>query len=101
MILLIFRDILEKPTDFIYYLDQRLKLNENSILKSGDEIDFLGYYLNEGKLDLAKDSSTGGAILNAFSEEIDRYFGSLEYDEISYEKPKKKQKNNKDLLGKK
>lgn len=73
--LIIFSEILDNEDDFIDYLEQRLALYTNSSVAVDDEIDFLGYYLDNGKL---VDNKVLGKVstykLNKTSRAIDEYF---------------------------
>lgn len=73
--LIIFSEILENEDDFIVYLEKRLPLYNNPDVSVGDEIDFLGYFLDNGEL---VDKKTLKKVttykLNKTSEDIDNYF---------------------------
>lgn len=73
--LIIFSEILDNEDDFIDYLEQRIDLYANTSVEVDDEIDFLGYYLDNGKL---VDEKVLGKVsaykLNKTSSAIDEYF---------------------------
>lgn len=73
--LIIFSEILENEDDFIEYLEKRLPLYNNPDVSVDDEIDFLGYFLDNGELvdkNALKKVSTYK--LNKTSQDIDNYF---------------------------
>lgn len=73
--LIIFSEILENEADFIEYLEKRLPLYNNPNIEVDDEIDFLGYFLETGKLvDDKALKKVGHYKLNKTSEDIDNYF---------------------------
>lgn len=85
--LMIFSEILENEDDFIDYLEQRIELYSNTAVDVDDEIDFLGYFLDTGKLvDHKVLKKVNSYRLNKTSADIDRYFLK------GREKPRKKRK---------
>lgn len=83
--LMIFSDILENEDDFINYLEQRIPLFTSPKIRVNDEIDLLGYFLeNEKLVDEKLLKRVDDYSLNKSSKEIDEYF------EKGGEKPKKK-----------
>lgn len=83
--LMIFSDILENEDDFIDYLEQRIPLFTNPKIRVNDEIDLLGYFLENDKLvDEKLLKKVDNYSLNKTSNEIDEYF------QRGGKKPKKK-----------
>lgn len=83
--LMIFSDILENEDDFIEYLEQRIPLFTSEKIRVNDEIDLLGYFLENGKLvDEKLLKKVDDYSLNKTSQEIDEYF------QKGGKKPKKK-----------
>lgn len=73
--LIIFSEILENEDDFIEYLEKRLPLYNNPDVNVDDEIDFLGYFLDNGELvDKKALKKVSTYKLNKTSEDIDNYF---------------------------
>lgn len=88
--LLVITDLLDNQDDFVDYLSERMRLNYDMEIKSGDELEFFGYYLKYGSLSKVKDieGKTIPTIIG-YAEDIDRWY-SYERGEInSAEKPKK------------
>lgn len=88
--LLVITDLLDNQDDFVDYLSERIRLNYDMEIKSGDELDFFGYFLKYGSLSKAKDieGKTIPTIIG-YTEDIDRWY-SYERGEINFaEKPKK------------
>ncbi|MCX2680748.1 hypothetical protein OOZ15_12415 [Galbibacter sp. EGI 63066] len=83
--LMIFSEILENEDDFIDYLEQRIPLFTNPKMRVNDEIDLLGYFLeNDELIDEKQLKKVDNYSLNKCSAEIDEYF------QKGGEKPKKK-----------
>lgn len=83
--LMIFSDILESEDDFIDYLTQRIPLFINPKINVNDEIDLLGFFLeNEKLVDEKLLKKVDNYTLNKTSQEIDEYF------QKGGKKPKKK-----------
>lgn len=73
--LMIFSQLLENEEDFIDYLEQRVELYSNPAVDVDDEIDFLGYFLETGKLvDYKVLKKVDSYRLNKTSGDIDDYF---------------------------
>jgi len=77
--LIIVSDLLEKERDaFITYLNERLMVAKSSSLVAIDEIDYLGYFLENGNLDRLKDLKPATfTLIHGFSEGIDRWYSYL------------------------
>lgn len=89
--LLVVTDLLENPNDFIDYISERIRLSKNIDIRAIDELDYLGYYLENGSL--TKDKETGNSLVPpmvvGFSENIDRWYSYLNSEVGSAEKPRK------------
>jgi hypothetical protein len=87
--LMVISDLLEKETAaFVTYLDERLRVAESSSLEAVDEIDYLGYFLENGNLDTPKDlKSANFTLITGFSEKIDRWYSYLRGEVTKAEKP--------------
>lgn len=73
--LMIFSEIMENEDDFLEYLEKRLPLYSSPIMEVDDEIDFLGYFLeNDELVDNRAAKKVTSYKLNKTSEEIDDYF---------------------------
>jgi len=44
----VFRELIEFPSQFIHYLNRRLRINELATIEAYDELDWLGHYFHEG-----------------------------------------------------
>jgi Nuclease-related domain. len=87
--LIIISEILEKdPESFIRYLEERLRVAENSTIEAVDEIDYLGYFLENGSLRKQK-NMVGADIVQiiGYSEKIDRWYSYLRGEIKNAEKP--------------
>lgn len=87
--LIIISDLLEKETAaFITYLDERLKVAEISSPEALDEIDYLGYFFENGSLDMPRDLKTANStLIIGFSEKIDRWYSYLRGEVAGAERP--------------
>lgn len=73
--LIIFSEIIENENDFIEYLEKRLPLYNNPHINVDDEIDFLGYFLDNDELvDKKALKKVSTYKLNKTSQDIDNYF---------------------------
>lgn len=73
--LMIFSEIIENEDEFIVYLEKRLPLYNNPNINVDDEIDFLGYFLENGELiDKKTLKKVTTYKLNKTSQDIDNYF---------------------------
>lgn len=73
--LMIFSEMLDNEDDFIDYLEQRIELYSNPAVDVEDEIDFLGYFLDTGKLvDHKLLKKVDSYKLNKTSGDIDKYY---------------------------
>lgn len=73
--LMIFSDILESENDFIDYLELRIKLYQRPEMTILDEIDLLGYFLEENlEFDESMIKDLTHFQLNGFADEINNYF---------------------------
>lgn len=85
----IISDLLEKETTaFVTYLNERLKVAETSNLEAIDEIDYLGYFFENGNLDRLKDLKPANSTqIIGLSEGIDRWYSYLRGEVAKAEKP--------------
>jgi len=89
--LLILSDFIETPEDFIDYLKQRIEISKTYKLKSGDELDFLGYFLHHGHLKPTEDiEDVKHPIVHGYGEEIDKWYKYLDGEVQTATKPKRK-----------
>jgi hypothetical protein len=87
--LIVLSDLLEsEPKIFIRYLDQRIQLAMNSRLQAIDELDLLGYFFENGHLEIDKNQkSAKGIFISGYGEEIDRWYSYLRGEVTSAKKP--------------
>ena len=87
--LIIISDLLEKERDaFITYLDERIMVAKSSSLEAIDEIDYLGYFLENRTLDRVQDLKPAAfTLIHGFSEGIDRWYSYLRGEVAHAEKP--------------
>lgn len=82
-------EIMESPTEFLHYLQRRIKVNDYPQFRAIDELDFLMFYLNDGLFveDInLKDVSM--FTLGGYTEKLDRYYDFKAGYVSSGEKPK-------------
>lgn len=83
--LIIFSEIIENESDFIEYLEKRIPLYQRPEMSISDEIDLLGYFLEEGlQFDEELLKGVTNFKLNKYSSDIDDYY------ERGQPKPKRK-----------
>lgn len=87
----IISEIIELPSEFLVYIERRIKYNDYSQIKMAEEIDVFGYFLSEGLYFDDIDFPENGFMLNidsSFSKDIDLYYHWKEgiLDEVQ-EKP--------------
>lgn len=72
----IIAEIIESPTEFLLYLERRIKFNDYPQIKTMEEIDIFGYFLNNGlyfeDIDFPKEHYM--MTLSGFSQPIDEYY---------------------------
>lgn len=92
--LIVISDLMKNDTGaFITYLNERLKVAENSTLEASDELDFLGYFFEYGNLErLKKLKPAIFTQIIGFSEGIDRWYSYLRGEVTEAEKPALKRK---------
>ncbi len=89
--LLVLSDFIETPKDLIDYLKQRIEINNTYELKSGDELDFLGYFLRHGNLKSTDDmGNIKHSIIHSYSEDIDKWYLYLDGEIKNATKPIRK-----------
>lgn len=88
--LLVVTDLLEKSEDFIDYISERIRLSKDNDIRAIDEIDYLGYYLENGSLTKDKDIKVRGVpLINGYSDKIDRWYSYLRGEVEFADKPRK------------
>lgn len=73
----IISEIIELPSEFLVYIERRIKYNEFPQIKMAEEIDIFGYFLSEGLFFDDIDFPKSGFLLNidsSFSKNIDLYY---------------------------
>lgn len=89
--LLVVTDLLENENDFIEYVSERVRLGKDNDIVAMDELDYLGYYLDNESLTKTEDID-GRTIpkIIGYSEDIDKWY-SYQRGEVDFaEKPRKK-----------
>lgn len=85
--LIVISDFLERES-FITYIDERIKVAENSAIEAIDETDYLGYFLENGNLGRLKNlEPSNSTLIVGFSEGIDRWYSFLRGEVSKSEKP--------------
>lgn len=87
----IISEIIDLPSEFLVYIERRIKFNDYPQIKMAEEIDIFGYFLSEGLYFDDINFPENGFMLNidsSFSKDIDLYYHWKEgvLDEIQ-EKP--------------
>ncbi|MDD5510538.1 MAG: hypothetical protein PHI12_07005 [Dehalococcoidales bacterium] len=68
-------ELIEFPSQFIHYLNQRLRINELANIEAFDELDWLGYYLHEGLyFEDLQESGIDHFQLLSYTTDMDSYF---------------------------
>jgi len=73
----IITEIIDLPSEFLVYIERRIKFNEYPQIKMTEEIDIFGYFLSEGLYFDDIDFPENGFMLNidsSFSKNIDLYY---------------------------
>jgi hypothetical protein len=73
----IISEIIDSPSEFLVYIERRIKLNDYPQIKMAEEIDIFGYFLGNGLYFDDIDFPKNGFILNidsSFSQDIDLYY---------------------------
>lgn len=73
----IISEIIELPSEFLIYIERRIKYNDFPQIKMAEEIDIFGYFLSEGLYFDDIDFPKSGFMLNidsSFSKNIDLYY---------------------------
>jgi hypothetical protein len=87
----IISEIIDSPSEFLIYIERRIKFNDYPQIKMAEEIDIFGYFLSEGLYFDDIEFPENGFMLNvdsSFSKDIDLYYHWKEgvLDEVQ-EKP--------------
>jgi hypothetical protein len=71
----VIRELIEFPSQFIHYLNRRLRINELANIEAYDELDWLGYYFHEGLYfeDISKSGIDKFQLLS-YTTDMDDYF---------------------------
>ena len=71
----VIRELIEFPSQFIHYLNRRLRINELANIEASDELDWLGYYFHEGLYfeDVSKSGIDRFQLLS-YTTAMDEYF---------------------------
>ncbi len=89
--LLVISDLLEEPGDIIDYIKQRVELNKTYEIRSEDELDFLGYFLENGNLHIMENTKgIKHPLIHGYSEIIDKWYAYRAGQINKVEKPKRK-----------
>lgn len=86
----IISEIIELPSEFLVYIERRIKYNDFPQIKMAEEIDIFGYFLSEGLYFDDIDFPKSGFMLNidsSFSKNIDLYY---HWKEVAFNKVQKK-----------
>jgi len=86
--LMIISDILESKKDMIEYIHERTELPKTDSITAIDEIDYLGYFLDKGNLDIEIQSDQ--TLLANYDQEIIDWFDYQAGLREKVEKPKRK-----------
>lgn len=84
-------EIVESPSEFLLYLQRRIRANDYPQFRAADELDFLMFYLNEGLY--FEDEVLNGLDAytpHGYTEALDRYYDLLGGRVSSGEKPRSK-----------
>lgn len=87
--LMIFADLIENENDFQDYIDNRLKLYERNDVEFQDEIDILGFFL-ENKFPLPDEKDSEKIFIHSYRDEIENYYTKKDVGISGVEKPIKK-----------
>ncbi|WP_337044963.1 hypothetical protein [Emticicia sp. 17c] len=87
--LMVFSDLIQNENEFKEYLTNRMELYDRNDIEFSDEIDILGYYL-ENNFPLRQEKENEIYRIVNFKEEIDSYYTGTELGIPAVNKPKKK-----------
>lgn len=87
--LMIFADLIENEKDFKEYLFYRFGLYERTDVEFHDEIDILGYFL-ENKFPLSGEKANEKILMIGYKDEIDTYYNQRDLGMPGATKPKRK-----------
>lgn len=87
--LMIFADLIESEQDFKDYLKNRLGIYERNDVEFRDEIDILGYFL-ENKFPLPEEKENQKILMFSFKNEIETYYTRKDVGMPGMIKPKRK-----------
>lgn len=82
-------DICETPSEFLFYLQRRLRFNTFEQLRGADELDLFAYFLDQGLFfDEARLKGVSLFSVGPNTDDLDKYFDKLEKSEPNPAKPK-------------
>lgn len=87
--LMVFGDLMENENDFKEYIENRLKLYERNDVEFQDEIDILGFFL-ENKFPLPKEKENEKILMLSYRDDIENYYTKKDVGIAGIEKPVKK-----------
>lgn len=90
--LMIFADLIESEDDFKEYLKNRLALYERSDVEFNDEIDILGFFLDNG-FPLGKEKENEKIFMFSYMKDIDKYYTRRGVGFPAEVKPKRKRQD--------
>ena len=82
-------DICETPSEFLFYLQRRLRFNTFEQLRGADELDLFAYFLDQGLFfDEARLKGVSHFSVGPNTDDLDKYFDKIEKSEPNPAKPK-------------
>ncbi len=89
-------DVLKDPIIFIHYMKERIRINDEGIIESVDELSYLGYYLKNGNLKIEHSADVGLITLASdFMTNLEKHYFENEKKPV-FPTPLKIKKTNKD-----
>jgi hypothetical protein len=81
-------DILQGPSEFLFYLQRRLRFNQFEQLHGAEELDLFAYFLDQGLFfDEEKLTGVSRFSIGSNTDELDQYFENLEKTPAKAVKP--------------
>lgn len=87
--LMVFADLIKNEAEFKEYLKNRLRLYERNDVEFQDEIDILGFYL-ENKFPLPEEKDDEKIFIYSYRDEIEQYYTKKDVGMAGIQKPTKK-----------
>jgi len=73
--LIVFSELFKTPDKFLDYIKERIEINKRSGMMAFDELDYLGYYEENGSLTKPKGADDfDNILLHGYSEKIERWY---------------------------